>query len=56
MLCIHNYCYDENIKIRTAGTGKLKGIRYCIDYSQASLTTIETSARMSFVILAYGVH
>ena len=50
------YCCDEKIKIRTAGICELKGIRYYIDYSQASLTTMETSARMLCVILAYGVH
>ena len=31
------YC-GEQIKIRNAGTCELKGIRYYIDYSQASLT------------------
>ena len=50
------YCCDEKIKIRTAGICELKGIRYYIDYSQVSLTTMETSARMSCVILAYDVH
>ena len=33
----------------------MKGIRYNIDYSQASLTTMETSARMLCVKLAYGI-
>ena len=49
------YCCDEKIKIRTAGICELKGIGYYIDYSHASLTTMETSARMLCVILAYGV-
>ena len=41
---------------RLEGQGELKSIRYYIDYSQASLTIMETSARMLCVILAYGVH
>ena len=46
-----NNC-DENVDkyVKTAGTCELKGTRY-IDY-KASLTTIETSARMLYVILA----
>ena len=42
--------------IRTAGTCELKGIRHYIDYSQVSLTTMETSARMLREIRTYGVH
>ena len=36
----------SSILIRTAGTCELKGNRYYIDYSQTSLTTMETSAIM----------
>ena len=48
------HSYDENVDkyLKTAGTCELKGTRY-IDYSQASLTTMETSARMLYVILAW---
>jgi len=48
-ICIGKY-------IRTDDTFELKGIRHYIDYSQASLMTMETSARMSRVILTCGVH
>ena len=48
------YCCAENVGkyIRTAGTCEFKHIRYYIDYSQASLTTMETSPKMLCVILA----
>ena len=46
------YC-EENVDkyVKTAGRCELKGSRY-IDYSKASLTTMETNARMLYVILA----
>ena len=37
--------------LKTTGTCELKGTRY-IDYSQVPLTTMETSVRMLYVILA----
>ena len=50
------HLYIEKLNIRRAGTCVLKGIRYYIDYSQASLTTMETSVRMLCVIFAYGAN
>ena len=54
---MHSYiAVMKMLNIRIAGTCVLKVIKYYIDYSQASLTTMETSVRMLCVIVAYGVH
>ena len=55
---MHSYIAVMNflINIRTAGRCELKGIRHYIEYSQASLTTMETSAILLCVILTHGVH
>ena len=47
------HCCDENVDkyLKTAVTCELRGTRY-VDYSQAPLTTMETSAKMLYVILA----
>ena len=50
---MHSYTTHENVNkyVKTVGRYELIGTRY-IDYSKASLTTMETSARMLYVILA----